>query len=564
MAQRIRWQILIAAVSSLLVLGLMASLALTATSVPRPLPGGAYVEAVFPPPRQINPLVSDPARDPSSADLQVLLFDGLMRIGADGLPAPALAQNLPEISDSGDVYTFTLRTGVTWHDGQPLTADDVVFTLRAVQGSAFTGDPAVRELWRNALIDKVNDRQVRAQLSAPFAALPSLATFPILPAHLLRDMPPEQWATAGFNQTPIGTGPYRLSDLTADGARLTANTTYYAGKPFIESIVLRFYPGPAEAFAALGRNEVTGLGVLATGDRGPGTLPRSLQEQRAPLDGYTVLTFNLREALLSDQGFRRALATGLNKDELIARAIDGQGQRIDTPILPGWWAPAVHPGWYQADQARAADLLTSLGFQPGADGVRVRDGRQLILALITDDAPDRRAAAQEIARQWGALGIRVEIEQLDPATLRERLDQRRFTLALHSWGRLGSDPDVFELWHSEWADSGANYAGLKDSQVDDLLASGRQDPDIESRLATYGAFQRRWSELAPSIVLYEPYYRYITSAELGGLDFEALPDTPTAYGTERLLYGREDRFRNIYRWFLRSSREIRGDLRQTP
>ena len=169
MARRIRWQILIATVSSLLVLGLMAYLALTTAAVARPLNGGAYVEGVVGAPQQLNPLVSDPTRDPTGADIQKLLFDGLMRTGADGLPEPALAQAW-EVNDAGTVYTFTLRADVTWHDGTPLTADDVLFTLRAVQGRGFAGDSSVGDIWRNVLVDKVGERSVRCTLGAPSSA----------------------------------------------------------------------------------------------------------------------------------------------------------------------------------------------------------------------------------------------------------------------------------------------------------------------------------------------------------------------------------------------------------
>ena len=109
---------------------------MTTAAVPRPLSGGAYVEGAAGVPQQLNPLVSDPARDPVAADIRALLFDGLMRIGADGLPEPSLAESW-EVDDAGVVYTFTLRSDVTWHDGSPLTADDALFTFRAIQKRGF-------------------------------------------------------------------------------------------------------------------------------------------------------------------------------------------------------------------------------------------------------------------------------------------------------------------------------------------------------------------------------------------------------------------------------------------
>ncbi|HWQ13040.1 MAG TPA: peptide ABC transporter substrate-binding protein, partial [Roseiflexaceae bacterium] len=520
MARRIRWQILIAAVSSLVVLGLMSSLAITTASVPRPLSGGAYVEAIAGAPVQLNPLVASPAADPAAADIQALVFDGLMRIGPDGLPEPALAQ-LWESDEQGLVYTFTLRTDVTWHDGTPLSVDDVLFTLRALQGPAFAGDARYSAVWRTVLVDRAGERGIRCRLEAPFAPFLSFATFPILPAHLLRDVPPEQWAGVPFSRSPVGTGPYRLAELNAERALLAANPAYYGGRPFIDTVELRFVPSPQAALAALTRGEIHGMGFSGAGDLAQLNPPRGVVRRELPLDGYTVLTFNLRQGPLADVGLRRALALALDKDTLIERALAGQGARLDTPILPGWWAAAPDVQWYPADPSQAADVLDSLGYLRGPDGFRAREGAPLALTLITDGMQERMAVAQEIARQWGAAGVRVEVQQLDSGQLQARLAAHDFALALHGWQRLGPDPDVLELWHSSQAESGLNYAGLQDERIDELLLEARQEADIVTRAALYADFQARWVELAPSITLYQPLFVYDTTAELQGLPFDA-------------------------------------------
>jgi peptide/nickel transport system substrate-binding protein len=559
MARRIRWQLLIAAVSSLVVLGLMSYLAITAASVARPLAGGTFVEALADTPQQLNPLVSLPAEDPAAADVQALLFEGLMRVGPDGLPEPALAQ-FWEADAQGLVYTFTLRTDVAWHDGTPLSVDDVLFTLRTVQGPAFAGDPSYGTVWRTVLVERAGERSIRCRLEAPFAPFLRFATFPILPAHLLQEVPPDQWATAGFSRRPVGTGPYRLLELSGERAMLAANSAYWGGRPFIDTLELRFFASPTAALAALSREEVDGFGY--TSGEGLFNPPRNVARHQAPLDGYSVLTFNLRRGPLADVGLRRALALGLDKDLLIDQALGGQGARLDTPILPGWWAAAPDVQWYPADRAQAADTLDGLGYIVGADGTRARDGTALALRLVTDGQPERGRAAQEIARQWGELGVAVEVEQLDGPELQRRLAAHEFELALHGWQRLGPDPDVFELWHGSQAASGLNYAGLEDEQIDALLAEARSNGDIVARAAAYAAFQTRWVELAPSITLFQPLFVYDADIDLRGLSFGQTEESDPL--TPQLLYGRESRFRSVADWYIRSAREIRGDLRQAP
>jgi peptide/nickel transport system substrate-binding protein len=567
-ARRIRWQLLIATISSALVLSLMGYLAVTTATVPRPLAGGVYVEGVVGVPQQLNPLVGDPARDPIAADLGALIFDGLMRIGADGLPEPALAQQRPIPDSSGQVYTFDLRPDLTWHDGAPLTADDVVFTLRAIQNRGFAGDPNISAIWRDVLVEKVGERSVRCKLAAPFAPFLSLATFPILPEHMLGKLPPEQWASAPFNLKPVGTGPYQLVELNAEHALLDANPRYYGKRLvddslFIKRIELRFFPSLQAARGALSRGEIQGLGFLGTSDPGTPNLPRSIARHTVPIDSAVILAFNLRSGPLADQGLRRALAEGLDKDELIRRALAGQASRLDTPILPGWWAASPKIDWYAPDPRRAGDALTSLGYTLGGDGVRARDGKPLALKLITSADADRLAVANEIARQWGQIGVKVEVQTLDGEALRQRLLDHNFTLALYGLQRLGADPDVYEQWHSSQANGGNNFAGLRDDQVDELLANARHEADTDTRAPSYEAFQRRWVELAPSIMLYQPLFVYLSTSELSGLDFGQTAGVPADVAISELLLGREGRFRNVSQWFLRSAQVVHGILR-TP
>jgi peptide/nickel transport system substrate-binding protein len=567
-ARRIRWQILIAAISSVLVLGLMSYLAVTTAAVPRPLSGGAYVEGVVGVPQQLNPLLSDPARDPVAADIRALLFDGLMRIGADGRPKLALAEAW-DVDDAGLAYTFTLRNDVTWHDGTPLTADDALFTLRAIQMRGFAGDPTIGAIWRDLLIDKVGERSIRCTLAAPFAPFLSLVTFPILPAHLLGELQPEQWAGAAYSLKPIGTGPYRLADINGERALLDANPRYFGGRPFVDTIELRFFANPQAMRMAFNRGEIQGLGSIGTSELAQINLPRGFTRHTLPLDSAVQLAFNLRSGLLADVGLRRALAGGLDKKELITRILDGQVSQLDTPILAGWLPDSPTPNIDPPDLQRTGDALTALGYTLGSDGVRMRGSQPLALPLITSGEADRVAAANEIARQWGLLGVRVDVQTLDADTLRQRLADHDFTMALYGLQRLGADPDVYEQWHSSQADRGNNYTGLQDEQIDELLFSARRDinPDSTLRAASYEAFQRRWIELAPSIMLYQPLFVYIATSDLEGLGFETPSAvTPSAGGTSnittnQLLVGREGRFRNVVQWFIRSAREIHGELR---
>jgi peptide/nickel transport system substrate-binding protein len=429
MVRRIRWQILIAFISCSLVLGLMSYLAITTAAVQRPVEGGDYVEAILDSPGQINPLISDPTSDPGAADIQALIFDGLVRIGPNGLPEPALAQNWI-LDETGQVYTFELRNGITWHDGEPITSDDVLFTIRVIQGPAFTGNPALRAIWRNALIDSIDQQTVMVRLDAPFAPFLEYATFPILPSHILENIPPEAWSSSAFAQQPIGSGPYQVESLNAERILLRANPRYYRGRPYINSIELRSYANAQLAMNDLVRGTIEGLSFSSVSELRNFNLPRTLERHSAPLDGYTLLAFNIRSEPLSDLAVRRALAAGLDREALIEQLFGDSVSTIDTPILPQWWAAAPETGWYPSGRERAITLLAEAGFIENSAGIRERNGTQLAFELLSDRAPDRLAVAQEIASQWAQIGVQVSVIQLDAAELQQRLAEHRFTMAI--------------------------------------------------------------------------------------------------------------------------------------
>ncbi|RLT32987.1 MAG: peptide ABC transporter substrate-binding protein [Chloroflexi bacterium] len=556
MSRRIRLQIVITVISSMLVLGLMAYVAVTRAAVSRPIEGGAFIEGIPGIPTTLNPLVSDTTTDLAAADVHAVIFDGLVRVGLDGSFEPALAEKW-EIDPSGMVYTFTLRPDVKWHDGEAFGVEDVLFTLRSVQGPAFTGSPSLATVWRTVLVERAGDMSIRCKLQAPFAPFLKYATVPIVPAHLLADTPPEQWANSAFSQKPVGTGPYRITDINADAIALASNRDYYLDRPLIDTITLRFYQDESLAFAALTRGEVSGLAFVGTGTLGAYQTPRGVVRRAANIDSYTVLSFNLRNAPFDDVIFRRQIAQAIDREDMIRRLLADRATRIDTPILPGWWAYNPDAVWYIPSKERAAQGLDTLGYIVGEDGFRSRDGRPLAFELLVDGAADRKLVADDIAVQLGAVGIAVTVTVLDADTLRQRLEVGEFDMALHGWQRLGPDPDVYELWHSSQVTIGRNYAGLQDQLVDDALSLARVQVDQELRTQLYYDFQQHWIDIAPSIIMYQPLEVYATVSDLGGTALTQRRDMP---GMINLLFGRDSRFRNLTHWFVARSQEISGDI----
>src|SRR5450830_223916 len=251
----------------LIVVALLAVLIPVAASrFPREIPmvsvpdsGGSYSEAVVGNPSYLNPILlqfNQVERDVSS-----LIFSGLTRLDENGTIVPDLAERW-DVSAEGKSYLFQLRKDVRWHDHTPFTADDVVFTIKEMQSADFQGSPDVADLWRNIQVEQVGDYSVRFTLKDPYAPFLEFASVGILPHHLFADTVGKAMTGSQYNLRPIGTGPYKLSKISAEGITLEPHPDYYGPVPHLAQLRFRFYPDYATALAALEKGDVDAFSNL--------------------------------------------------------------------------------------------------------------------------------------------------------------------------------------------------------------------------------------------------------------------------------------------------------------
>ena len=309
---------------------------------------------------------------------------------------PDLAESW-DISSDGLTYTFHLRPQVTWHDGEPFGADDVVFTYDAMQDPNFHGEPALEELFRSVTVTKVDDVTVTLRLTQPFAPLLARLAVGILPAHLLGSLDADALYSGPFNQQPVGTGPFRLTDISAERAVLDANPAYYAGKPNLDRFELRFYPDEPSLLKAL-KDGAARQRLLPFAPRQrpicstwraipPGrccTCPR----QRPPSSTSTTPRLPLQ-----DKKVRQALAYATDRASIIAAVLGNQAVQADSAIPAGTWAYYAVLDRYPFDPVQAAKLLDEEGWLMGPNGMRARDGQELRLSIVTNEDAQRLAIA---------------------------------------------------------------------------------------------------------------------------------------------------------------------------
>lgn len=545
MGRYLRWQAVIAILGIILLAALLRYTAYNFTSVTVPDRGGTLVEGVAGNPQYLNPLLSQ--YNQVDAVLCALLFNGLTRLDEQGNVVPDLAESVT-VSPEGLTYDFRLRSGLYWHDGAPVTAADVLYTVGAMQAEEFPGVSWLSTLWRAVEVSAPEGPEglaVRFTLQEAFAPFLDYTTIGLLPAHLWDVVPVAQMMSSQLNTRPVGTGPFEVSQITATRAELTANPRYHGPAPYLAGLTVRFYPDHQSLLPAYDRGEIDAVSQLWPEEL-PGSAQRTdLKLFSAPVAGYTLVYLNLQNPNLpffKEAPVRQALLYALDRQKLVDAVLNGQGLVAHTPVLPGTWAYDAEVRQYGHDPARARQLLDEAGWvDSDGDGVRDREGARLAFVLLGNDGP----MIEAIAAAWAEIGVQAMAQTVSlPGLTADFLVPRTFDAALVHW-ELSGDPDPYPLWHSTQATTGQNYAGWEDRQADEAIEIARALTDRTLRRGLYLQFQRTFAEEVPALLLYYPVYTYGVRDKIHDVQIGPL-NSPG------------DRFRSLATWYIVTKRVTVG------
>lgn len=507
--------------------------------------GGTYTEGIAGNPIAANPLLA--AHNDPDKDLSALLFAGLTRIDKDGAVLPDLASSW-EASDDGKIFRLKLRPGLKWHDGQPLTAEDALFTFRLLQLDSTQADPDVTALWKKVRIEKVDDQVIQLSLDTPFAPFLTYTAVGLLPRHLLNDVDPKNLATHEFNVNPVGAGPFRLKDARIDQVTLEANKDFYQGRPLLDNIVLRFVKDDQTVAAALATNQLEG-GLLRP-SLGAETLTKMEQHKGLntnilPRASYSVLFLNTDSAAFNDKNIRKAVASSIDKDQLINSALGGIGIPATGPIVPGSWAYAGNADGPAYNPVQASKLMTDGGWRKNGSGAWEKDGKEISFYLFTNNDKTREATSEALGLQLKQGGFKPQTASSGTAGLLQNfLIPRKYDAILYGIDP-GADPDPYPLWHSSQnTQDGLNVSALKQPKVDELLEKARTTIDPGARREFYRQFQQLFADEMPSVPLYHPGYLYAVDRAVKGMSLGVLFDPSS-------------RFQNVTKWY-KNTRRIGG------
>jgi peptide/nickel transport system substrate-binding protein len=427
-----------------------------------------------------------------------------------------------------------------WHDGEDLTSADVLFTIEQVRAQGFRGPPELAAAWADVTARSVDERTVELTLpeaSAPFLA--RVATLPILPRHLLNELTPQQMYQSPFNSAPVGTGPYRLTSLTATEASLRANQSYHLGRPAIDQVRLRFFSDYAGALRAFADGQADGLFAADPQVQGEQllSLPNVELMTSARFRYDIIYLNNSQAAFFQDPEVRRALSLALDRDAISNEVYGGFLHVSASPVAPFSWAYFADYDLADASREQAAALLDEAEWtRDPTTGIRTREGQEFRITIRTDDDPRRVALARAVATQLDAVGIKATVASTTFTVLRrDFLQTRRYEAAVVSWDQ-GPDPDPYFGWHSsQLGVAGLNVANYTNGSADLLIEEARQSSDGEWRLEMYRQFQEIWDSTAPSLVIGYDTYLYAFAE-----DVDAVVD--------QSLTSQSSRFSNIHLW----------------
>jgi peptide/nickel transport system substrate-binding protein len=478
----------------------------TAQGSSKPAYGDTYIEALQ---GNISGLIPNVLSDGPSFEVAQLIYNGLVKYDKDLNLVGELAESWQYSRDCLDL-TFKLRRNVRWHDNQPFTAADVVFTYETMINpktpTAYGGDFKAVES-----VEAVDPYTVHVHYKHPNAkALQSWSIW-MLPKHLLESYAREgKLREAPQNRSnPVGTGAYLFKEWRAgEKVVLVANSDYFEGRPYISRVVYRIIPSSATTFLELKAKGVDGAKLTALQFKRQTEYPafrKAYTKYQYAANVYVYLGMNLRDPRFADRRVRQAFAHAINKRELIDGVRLGLAREATGPYKPGTWQynPNVHQ--YPYDTAKARALLAAAGWdEKNADGILLNNGQPFKFDLLSAQGSDEgRKVAEIIQAALKDIGVQVEIRVIEwAALLKEYIKKRNFETVILAWG-ITPDPDQFDIWHSsKTSPDELNRIGYANPEVDDLLEKGRGTCVEAERKKYYDRLQEVLADDQPIVFLY--------------------------------------------------------------
>lgn len=495
----------------LMVVGVMPSVsAQDAETFECPNTGGTLITAISNDPVSLNGIY---ANDGASVAVLSLVFNPLTLGGENwGQEIKGDLAESWEVSEDGLTWTFKLHEGVKWHDGEELTAEDVVYTFTTIQTSEEDIAPFRPRFLQNGepiLFEAVDTYTVQATLTEPNASFFTDISVPIVPQHVLEG---QDLREGPFNREPVGTGPFKVTEWnTGESITLEANEDYFRGRPCLDRLIFRIIPDEQSQVAALQTGEVDFIPNVPGASVSIFESDPNYQLVVAESDSLYHMFLNLSLEQFQDPKVRQALMIAIDRQALVDIVRQGYGVVHNSHfdhVVPFYQQDKL--GGYDYDPERAGQMLDELGITDSdGDGYRDLNGETWEVNIVTfsGNFRDYEKYAIVVQQFWEDIGVRTNLELRDLSTLVEQLYQERvedkpYEAHTSGWGVIGPEPNSYANFYMWTDDLGPNISNYRNEEINTLFEQARTETDFDARMAIYEQIEALlWEEL-PTLPLY--------------------------------------------------------------
>ncbi len=501
--------------------------------------GGEYVEGVVGQPSFINPVLSSPGGVDS--DINELVFSKLFDL-SDSV----------KMSDNGKVWDIRLKADIFWDDKQPITSQDIDFTIKKIQNSDMQSP--LESMWRGTQTEVISKLEMKVSLSEPYFFFDeTLKNLMIIPAHLFTDTPAANIKISDYNLEPTGNGPFKFQSFKKEKSgfiseyKFVRNETYFNKKPYIESVVFKFYKSEDELINAFNSGEISGFGGLSAKNLEKISINSKIFSLMMPR--YYALFFNsYAQKNLAGKNVRMALDYATDKKKIIDEVFNGDAAVADGPIVLGMngYNPEVSSENVFSPE-KAMSILDADGWRVGEDGVREKIIKKETLRLefnaISPKVQFLEDAVNIIASDWARIGVNLNILVKSLEEIDEIIKIRNYEMIIFGNSFTSySNPDLSSFWYSSQKFyPGFNLSLYENKSVDNLIEISRETMSDSKRQSALSSLQSLIVGDQPAIFLFSPDYTYVSKQQLEGFE-------------ETEINSASDRFKNIENWYIRTAR----------
>ncbi len=509
-----------------------------ANTIFEPVAGGQYTEGKVGQPVFINPVIASTDAD---SDIIELVFASINDLKDGDI----------DIENSGRVWKLRIKGDISWQDGSPITSDDIIFTIKAIQDP--DANSSLFPDWQGVKTERVSSREIKLILSAPYVFFENtLINLRPIPKHIFGDIPFSNIRLSDYNLIdPVGSGPFKFYDLKKrrDGFitdyELVKNESYFNQNPYLDKFTFKFYTSEKDAINAFNGGAINGLGAVSYGNLDEITAPHKTEAVNMPR--YYGIFFNQSvNPVLKDISVRKALDLAIDRERIIKDIFKEMAIPLIGPLAPGinGYSDNFFKQQNEFSADKAKDLLEASGWRISSDNVRENSEKnaRLEFSLILPEIPFIIDSAKMIREDWQKIGVKINLDiKPNDEIFSDTIKPRDYEMIL--FGNIyGKNPDLFSFWHSSQKfHPGLNLALYENKDVDFLINSIRTDFSADNRKEKMLQAQSLIKNGYPAIFLFSPPYIYIQSKSLNGFEEKILP-LPSG------------RLENIENWYTKTER----------